>query len=439
MRRVALGITAFWLLACSGTESAPAPAPTDEAPPVPVSTPRATPVLDVWADGAAYSEQWLVILSSKEELGHVPEGLTALEGLADVVSHPVRLSSSQFKGLMPCYEIVVAEAFSDRKQAIAYSRELTARGIDNYPKNAGAFVGTQAPVEAYCAERRAPAGDGCEDFGFVESWGGEVFLDLDLSEQIEARISLDAPPRKLTDQAWVAELPQESLEGLANGDAVALYGWGGEPAGRCTVSGFVALTRGTAHWGWEQDAPGCGEPEAFARLDCGGGGEGADYAVREGGALPLMRPREAQASQVTAGLEALQAQPLYQDLRRQLEAESGDQRLEEGPEVQVWEGDGGSWLSVTSWLFTGEGMDMCGADEINRRVTGVWRLEADGSLGALAWVRDTSWTELVALGDLDGDGSPEVVEQSFPSEVVVRDPSGVEQCAQRIAYCDCPC
>ncbi len=420
---------ALLMLGCGSGEKEPIAAPVKTPAPAEVAPPPPSPPID----GKNYDGKWLIILSSSKEAGVVPTGT---EDLPDVV----RLQSSQFKGLMPCYEIVVAGAFAKRKAALARSQELTEQGIDNYAKPAGEYIGDDSRLEAYCNGETTSACDA--DFRFVEG----DYMDLALDAVAAERATAQAPPEKREGESdfWKADLSVEKVEDWSIGQELDGYGLDGTKQA-CKITGFTTITRGTPHFGWyqgEQSAPGCGSSQVFAKLDCAGP---VRFAAPAGGqAVTGFAPDGTKpgSQSVGAAKELLKRDTAYQiaySRASQQAAEAGEDLAEE-ISIQQFSSKKAVYLVATSHLTTGEGDDWCGADDLNITISGVVTAPAEGRPAELiVRFREMEGAEVTGLLDFGADGRLEVVEQSWPQRTTVQTAKGKEICAIEIDYCDCPC
>ena len=238
-------LAAFLFFACSGDEAAVATPP---PPPAPDTEPAAVPApVSALSAGkpAEYSGKWVVILGSNKKPGVIPDGI-------DVANPPdgvVTLDSTEFKGLSPCYEVVVAGGFTAMRDAVAKSNTLKAEGIDNYAKKAGKWVGKQPAVTAFCEGELEPSTAVCpENVRFVEEYAGRSFVHLGLNPVLQERILEGAPPPKTLEGAssWISLLPNDVVGDFKKGESLGI-----DEA--CTITGFVALTRGRPHFGWYQN------------------------------------------------------------------------------------------------------------------------------------------------------------------------------------------
>ena len=160
------------LLGCEDGEPTGPETPTTvktETPDIPRTAPR--------VDGAEYSEAWLVILASSAQPGETPAALATIlaEPEAFPGATPIRLDSSRYKGLMPCFEVVAALATPEQATARALSEILRERGLDHYIKNTGRWVGERPAVEESCARQARGESSHCPGgLRFFEVWKPEI-------------------------------------------------------------------------------------------------------------------------------------------------------------------------------------------------------------------------------------------------------------------------
>jgi len=427
---------AVLLLAC-GTEVVPAPAPAPAPVPADEPDPAPMPVEIKAVDGKDYGAKWLIILSSSKEEGRVPDGV---EGLADMA----RLQSSQFKGLMPCYEIVVAGAFEKKKGAVARSKELKAEGIDNYTKPAGQYIGDDSRLEAYCGGEVETACNAA--FRFVETHGENQYMDLALDAVAAERAAAQAPAEARLEEStvWLAELAVETVEDWSVGQALEGYAADGTPHG-CKIAGFSTLTRGTPHFGWfesDQSQPGCGSSQVFAALDCDEEVRFAIPADRGGLSGFTLDAGKVDSKLAGSAQELLRRDAGYQRVHSRAAQRAAEEGEDLGIDVSVvkYVGKKASYLVVTAHLTTGDGNDWCGADDLNLTVSGVISAPQGAAHPELVVpFREMGAAAITGLVDVERDGTVEVILNSWPERTAVATRDGTEICAVEIDYCDCPC
>jgi len=384
---------------------------------------------------ADYADKWLVILSSSRERGITPPGAEGLEGL-------IRLDSSLFKGLMPCFEIVIAGAYDDRTEAVARTKALSDEDIDSYAKQSGAYVGDDPRLADYCS---APPTACTGDYRFVETYGETPFMHLALDDLATERATEDAPEAKRMGEAlvWRTDLSAQRIEDWAIGQKIG--GWSADGASQaCTIRGFAALTRGTPHFGWydgDQKTPGCGRPEVFATLDCDGP---VHLAAPADGPVLKISPvsTEKPSPQATGfGTEVLQRDPTYQSLHTQARQQANDRGEDLQEEILVREitHQKHVYLLITAHLTTADGNDRCGGEDVNIVVAGVARGPDETRRGEnVVPFHEAGEDEIQALID-DGTRSISVLKRSWPQRHAVTTRKGTEICAVDIDYCDCDC
>ena len=408
---------ALLLLACTVDPPVPPPAA------VPAPAPAA-PVAAPAPDPAAFGDKVLVILSSSLQPGVDPAGL--VDAAAEPGVTLARLDSTAFKGLMPCYEIVVAGAFADVAAARELSGRLKARGVEHYLKPAGAWVGARPELDRACSARRAPPAPG-STVAFVEGPGARLSLDPALEVEVLSR----SPPVLPVDEAgtaWAAPLTVHGVAPWTVGDALVGVTAAGEVVG-CTLERFLKGVSGTPHFGWVQDGPqdrpGCGDEHLYAKVDCD-----AVLVLPTGSAPLTARPMGAVSTAAPADL------PLDWDLQVRQQQGLGSER---GTVQVAWEvqplrlGEAGL-RRVSVRLWTGEGNTWCGAEDFAWSAVGLLD-EAGKPVLAL---RETTGWQVGPVLSLSAGASPAVHlrEELTGSQRLVGEglDVGVE-----VPYCDCPC
>lgn len=411
--------------------------PAGAAPAPPVATRDALVVADE-ATHAALDGQYLVIVHSGAAGEPLPEGLLALARDPARAGSLVRLRSSRFKGLMPCYDIVIAGASTQLSEARARAAELEAAGVDHYVKPAGSYVGPDPRLDDLCAAESLGTCD--TGLRFVVHVGDAPHLALQLEAEVAERAigGSPTPPARLSEDGsvWATPLPVQQVADVRKGDPWTLHSLESERTLDCTVASFGAVTIGQPHFSWTQaeerpTGPGCGSPEPMARLSCSEPTVGEAWLARPGGSGPLsvitLTDPEATA------LSEADARLLVQQAEARLDA-AQDQARAQGQPLQVRHlatGDSGTRLLQLE-LQTGEGESWCGGPDLSEVHSLV--LGAPGPLVALHETTDRAVLALVEV-----DGAVRLVERDWTGSLVMLDASGTEICAWERAYCDCPC
>jgi hypothetical protein len=398
---------------------------------------------------AAYGDKWLVILSSSRQKGEEPKSLDTLRKHPDLGTNLERLSSSQFRGLMPCFEIVVARAFADQNEAKAFSKRLKKLAVDNYVKNAGSYVGVRDELERYC-ERPPTRGAGCGDAHWVERHGERTFMMLPSDPVMLDRISVQARPPKMLDgdhRVWISPLSSKQIGAYRIGQT---YEVRESHSDACSITRFALLTRGTPHFSYLQNAqnepptaPGCGSPELFAELDCAVSGD--DLTFPRGGKVTRYSNNGPRGSLVEPVLAALRrsASPVTLDnayTTAQRGAAERKAELREYQDVHLFETDQRRVGLYTLSLQTGEGLTDCGADDVRIDLAALVELSADYEVtSVLMPAREMSET-ISDILDVGADGSLELVlETKFPHSRELLPVSGGPYCGVVVPFCDCGC
>lgn len=194
-----------------------------------------------------FSDNWVVILSTSKIKNSISAELQQhiqKEKLQDKV---VRLNSSMYQNFMPCFEIVVYDEILNKKQALALSKEWKAKGIDNYVKNAGKYVGYDQRFEQLCQERNYTSSKTPYKIGFAAD--GKIHVPIEVSSISIDRIKPNERDYELlpmTNEIWRHRLNSRTIEDYTIGDtfyAVKLaYG---ATSQTCTIESFSFFIRGT--------------------------------------------------------------------------------------------------------------------------------------------------------------------------------------------------
>ncbi|MFT5684706.1 MAG: hypothetical protein ACI8RZ_005650 [Myxococcota bacterium] len=409
------------LLACDFAESSADPA----------EVTGATDPITVSADPAQYADTWLVVVHSSRTSGELPESWDALVAISRDGARPERLNSSHFKGLMPCYEIVIAAGIPDRQGAGLLSEGLRVSGVDNYIKNAGAYVGPDPRIDAACEPAVVTAADGPD---IAVSRAGALHLSLSLPDAVHERaLEGVADPKKLADAtSWSAPLPVQTIGTVSLGAGYTAVGLDGV-AQDCTVTGFSALTEGQPHFGYfqrgELDSPGCGEPRIHAVLSC----DAAEVAlvVPAGSTPPTVHGLAPSTPQPLS--EHLRSLDRFQSIHRDLSAQAArlDASLQESG--TVGEVTGTTLQHIGVELITGEGLNVCGYDDLNAPLHAV--VDADRQV-VLPFVA-LPWTTPVGIAQVGS--SWRWIVRDWTGTWELRDTEGDVVSRWERMFCDCAC
>jgi len=431
-------ILALSSLACGGAPTpAPSSTPPAQAPPGAVTPAAPLPGLVSAPGEAAFADRYLVVLGSKRDAGEAIPGLAALASHPEVVATPARLASSRFKNLMPCYTVTIAGGLEDKAAALALSATLKGIGVDNYVKNAGAYVPRSAAIDAYCeASPVAPSGAA----RIVTLVDGRPWLPLGAPGAVVENATRGAGhPQPLGSgfDAWYTAVATTQVGDVSVGGSYRLTDVASGASSVCAVSEIAALTLGTPHFGVLQlgklTAPSCGEPDLYAGLTCEGMPQsgGPWLAVPAGATAPVAY----RSAPVSPALEAAGNAAIAGDAGWAAGPESGEEAVTRTVTVTRWTGGAGDFALVEGTVSWGNGV--CGGDEKAWRA--IFPVSGDGLGAALGpWTID-SFSELTGVVDVDGDGRPEWTLAKFPSTTAIQGADGQPRGAFEIAYCDCPC
>jgi hypothetical protein len=186
----------------------------------------------------------------------------------------------------------------------------------------------------------------------------------------------------------------------------------------------------------EPTGPGCGQPALWARLRCDGPLT-ATLAVPEGVRPPVevesFTPlAEAALVPFAAAIRAL---PRFSENRADAESQAGERgtAVTEQIEARRYETGAASWILVDASVWSGDGMNYCGGDDVFHR--GLVVLSADGRVLTELWVDD--YTEITGLFDVENDGVPEIGVASWGEESLWS--AGGSTPIHAVASCVCGC
>lgn len=382
---------------------------------------------------AQLSGQYLVILGSKEDPDEVIPAVATIAAHPELKATVERVDSGHFKNLMPCYTVTIAGASADRAAALALSKRLTTAGIDNYVKNAGAYVGASSAIEAYCARPTATDG-GDVRIAWWES--GQAFVPIELAESTQETLLAGAPAPRVVDAGWSAwsqPVAIDRTDTVAKGDHWRLVAVETGVAHSCKVAGFTMLTLGIPHFGAlqadkELDRPACGAPEPFAILDCDGTAGGTQAWIASPTSTPVVIPlKEATNAAAKAALDA--------DLKQQ-DAWTHPPAGVDGPATWTTTLRTGVDNGRTVWVGEGavEIPGNCGGETYS--FVEVW-VEDAGKLRMVLPMQRRDNTTLLGLVDVDGKLNLTLVDSVFPASTQLRGATTIA--TLDYAYCDCPC
>lgn len=411
---------------------------------------------------SSYADQWLVILSSSKQQGVVPAGLLLLQQNPSLGARVARLSSSEFKGLMPCYEVVVAQAFSSKKKAVQFAKKLQRLKIDHYLKNAGKYVGIQRHVEAHCRGEAQPTSFQCGAMRWVEEHKGTLFLHLPLADALAQRVQpISVRPKQWKGSltTWIAPTASRRVGGYEIGKKYNIFSLKqNNSVATCAIKRFVFLTRGQPHFGWMQThsqgrkpkAPGCGEPVLFAQLSCAPQtlprGLRFDFALpveHKTPAMYLEQPTTPQPQQLAQLQELFLKDDGYHKTlaKATQDAEKKKETLRRHFSFRSFAGLGRTLFLFQVRLQTKEGNVFCGAEDVRMDLYGVAEKSASGQLKQLQPLVGLEADQKVeGLFDLESDGRFEVLLSSFYSKrSIIRSVTGQSACSITVSFCDCSC
>jgi hypothetical protein len=366
-------------------------------------------------------------------------------------AEPDRLPSNAFRNLRPCLEVVVARAFAEKAKAEEFQKRLAEAGVEAYVKNAGPLDPDRERKEATCraqaeaaaarmeAQRREAAPH------LVEVHDGRTFL---LLGKVGSNAGLS--PVDEARRLWMAPAETDPTGQFARGDSVDLYGVAGLLQPGCQVTGFAWINRGVPHFGYFQqdppaNEPGCGQPWAFAELDCGMTPSDLSFALPAGTKAPEFYTlgEGFSAQELFEQKKELQRLDRFARLRSEgaLRAEQVQETLSQHVRAMRYvakEGERQVVFAVARFI-TGEGNSACGSD-YNEQLTRAVVRGAGGEPRVLT-ASDLNIDEVAGVMDLEGDGQVELLlHATWPSQRVrlIRE-DGTELAGAEVENCDCGC
>jgi len=292
----------------------------------------------------------------------------------------------------------VAAGSTDKGAMAALSAALKAAGVDNYMKNAGAYIGADPRIEAACsASASSASSDGVR---IAVSRDGALRLPLDLPEAVAERAldGITVTQRGDDPSAWSASIPMQTIGEVSLGQTFTVAGDG--PVRSCAVTGFEALQEGQPHFGYLDSESGlsrpmCGEMVAHAVLDCDSS-IGAALVVGDGALAPALHVLPPLSlSELTPPVRQHDS---FATVHAELSsaAQFMGEPLEEEIAAAAIDGTELSWIRAQ--LTTGEGMNFCGNDDLNAVL--VATIDADGAVAAPFIATD--WSQPIALARIEG-------------------------------------
>lgn len=426
------------------------PSPAAGAP----ADPGAVPGPPFATDPETLAGRHLVILPGSGEPGAQVSGLDRLAAHPALLAEVQRASSTWFAGFPPCREITFAGAFEHRRQATARARELEGLGLQAEVAEAGAYLGPQRPIAAWC--RRAPTPRGpqaCADARFAEVHDGQVWMWLALDEEATtAALAESGAPAPLGDlDTWFAPVPGDAHGGHRKGDAWRVVAPGsGRAVGTCRISRFAALTRGEPHASWRAQepaptAPGCGAPELFARLDCRAAPDEPLLASRGAAPAPVLYTALAPLRDIEledAAKAVVSRSPGFTEAFAGAQAQALERSapLQQLVSLTGFVARGTKVLLVQVSLQTGDGVTGCGRDDVRVDLAAVHAWARDGRIGPpIVPLHAVEGAEILGLIDLAGDGTLELFERAWPGTLRLDSARGPSACALERGYCTSPC
>lgn len=388
------------------------------------------PNVGIVGDPSAMADRWLVVVARSNTAGADSPSLGVLAAHPELEVQPTRVSSSAFRSLAPCEELVVAGAYVGRDEAAFQQRKLAAVDVTSDLVFTGAYVGRRPQLEAWCGARQGAVSADCGDTRFVDQRAGKRWLALGLDAATTRGLVEGAPaPAAAADGSWVAPLTASAAGAVTVGDV--WEGWSStEATGACKVVGLAAVTRSIP-----SGAP-CGGPEVLAEVECR---EGASFAVRPGARppTPWLRTGEPKPAPLAAAMVAVTQSDAFRAARDAVQrvAEARRAKVDEAFDIDVVRSSTGAGMLVAATLSTGSSGEGCTAEGEVHTVVGV--VGAGGEV--LTAFQDIGKGAVEAVVDLDGDGRPELLDQAWPGVRAWHGVDGATRCALEPPQCVNPC
>ena len=413
------------------TVSEPTPAPV----PDPVDAAGEEPIMMTRLPPERYSNNWLVITQSTEQVEPVSPELVALSEVDPLLVAPDQLHSGEFKGLMPCWVTTIAGGAEDRGDAVAILERVKAAGIDAYLKNAGEYVGPAAATIEMCEQLRTDLAECPDGARVAHVVDGAWQVALTLPEGVlQAALSGASQAKRATERgdAWTAPLVVQTLGSVAVGDGFTVQPIANEASLSCSVTGFAATTLGMPHFGMASaDEPTCGSPQAFAVLDCAEDVVQSGLAVAPGEPIAAWTLAPAIEGESDSDLIAtVRSLPMIRSVYERALADAGERSLQQSVRVTPATRGAARTAIVELTFFTGEGRADCGMDDVVHRV-GIAVTEEGIPVSAAT---DLSFAEVAGLVTLPSGGQAALVTAPWFGGMRLSDTCGLD-----VAYCDCAC
>jgi|GEM_PF-4957400 len=398
-------------------------------------------------DGRQFDNHWLVILGALDKDGNPPKNWATTEHkLAKLGGQATATWSNYFKGLMPCWNIIVGKSFANESDAQAFTKKLKKAGINNYYKHAGKFVGKDPRVERACKGTEQASVRKIPFFPLVQ-FDGHALAPVTAPQPILARAMEKATNERPVDEArhaWIRELIPLKIGDFSIGKVVRVYEGDGQKTKNCKVQRFVSLTWGTPHFSWraergELGESGCGTPQVMAKLDCGFGNEG-EFTVGVIGDENL-RVTSIQDSFVIATKGEKQS-PRHEKLLKSTKLAQAKKRAQNHAREQETEvktffksnaiGSSQRIIQHVSFL-TGHGDTTCGGDDFYQRLTSVLDENGHPEFEFLE-------TEYEAIDSyIQFDNKDYFLIQGQFGAMSIRASNGKNLVSISKAFCDCEC
>lgn len=387
------------------------------------------------------AEQYVVIVATAKqpempEIPDLPEGFSAQ-----------RISSSEYRGLKPCQNVVIADSFTLKHEALAAEILLQKAGISTQVRNTGVYVGENSTLDEYCTQK--PPQNSCQDLHFVLNYAGQSWMKLDYS----LPQPLSNPKPLEGRQTWITQLSSSQLGNYNKGNTYTVYNPTlGKRLGKASIKSFAALTRGHPHnyyLSLQEDSkptePGCGEPEAFAKLSIETITKDPGIALPTNSKPPKLFVPKGPLADVVLEAQAKRVMQESEAFREELGKAQALANIQNEPlqmlvDLELFEGTE-NLLLIKGVLLTNDGSQLCPPQDVKVNLVAVYDINKENNdrliLGTqkLPFIKINGSVE--AILDLNADNSLELMIKSWPDKhtIIGKDLN----CQMETTWCQSPC
>ena len=391
------------------------------------------------------SNHWLVIIHSSDD-GKVPVPLTDKLRAADVT--PVALNSSRYKNLMPCWNIIIAGSSEKKNEANALSKKLKRKGIDNYIKLAGEYVGQNPRIDRLCSNAKTDIiASPYYILKYIEkNWYVPLTVRPASLERLKEQYDKDLKSIPTYDfELWMGQLPIETVDTFRVGQVFqTIQIEKGQESLPCTIENFFLAEQGTSSMlqgeedGVTRRINGCSEHKVYAQLNCPTENKpkGTWFATSDPSLPPIWSIGD--SSPTTLNKEWLpkhlkEAQEAAKEQDAPLKIETMKYSL-----VPLAKSKGKAESLVSVIMYTNSGHDYCGGEDVNIRQTSIF--SENQPIVPFYPVFDYGDARENIRGVIQNpDGTLLYMTTSWPTGYAIFDSSGNLFFGNFVPYCGCDC